>query len=164
MAWIEPLLLSAFVLTSAACGTTARGEPTAPGHPLETDAPSISECRYGGENAGTPFLSCPAGDLLVSRADTAMPLALMKKIMSAARGLVLTDTTLSIGGASKPAVRVEKPRSDGGVQIGWITIIELGGVERNITCYLRDSSAGAQTCKRLLSTLARDGLPAGSWE
>jgi hypothetical protein len=118
--------------------------------PAAADSTKII-CREVQEAHGL-VLECPAFDLIVSSGEP-LQLATLSDILSRT-GLAITGSVLTIGNSQRPALRIEKQRSDGKKQIGWATIVVVNGAERNVTCYLHPPNAEEKACAEGLSQLS----------
>jgi hypothetical protein len=148
-----PAITVAFTFLIQGCGA---GNPAPVSNARPASAGSAqTDCREIQEPTG-PVLECPAFDLIVSSGEV-LPLATLSNLLSKA-GLTITESVLTIGGSPHPALRLEKPRSDGGIQIGWATIVPVNGTERNVTCYLRPHYTEERYCVEGLSQLSRGKL------
>ncbi len=145
----------AVLIQGCAASTTGSVSAAQPAR-AATESGKIS-CREVQEPTG-PVLECPEFDLIVAPSlGQPVPLATLARVL-AAGGLVTTESVLTLDGSQHPALRIEKPRSDGGVQIGWATIVAVAGAERNVTCYLRPPQTGERACAEGLSQLSRGQL------
>jgi len=145
----------AFFIQGCAAGNAEPVSNVQPA-PASADSDKIN-CREVQEPMGPVLMwECPAFDLMVSLAEP-LPLATLSDVLSAG-GLDITESVLMVGDSLRPALRIEKQRSDGGIQISWAAIVVVDGAERNVTCYLRPPRTEEKVCAQVLSQLSSGQL------